>query len=65
MGGLTYHHGMGGSVGGGGGGGSSSVYASALANAPNCQCGEKAICLKTMKEGENKGREFYACSKRR
>jgi hypothetical protein len=44
---------------------SSAPSAANVANAPNCLCGEKASCLKTMKEGENKGREFYACSKRR
>ncbi len=45
--------------------GFSAPPSAAAANAPNCFCGEKSLCLKTMKEGENKDREFYACSKRR
>jgi hypothetical protein len=32
---------------------------------PNCSCGVRAALLKVNKDGPNKGRSFYSCSKPR
>ncbi|KAJ1988705.1 DNA topoisomerase 3-alpha [Coemansia sp. RSA 1358] len=49
--------------GGGGGGGSSSGGSNALSNNPLCVCGIVSVQRVTVKEGPNKGRSFFVCSK--